>query len=123
MKSSKVKQHSNEVDIINEKINFIPRSEEYYIKDPTKNNISKIDTSVPCLKNSNKQESIILENVEVDCIYDNNLNNIFLSEGTLQEGMIDEASESLWDYLPLPLSEVAMKSSKVKPARKKTWYN
>ena len=48
--------------------------------------MSKGDTSVTSLKNSNKQESIIIENDEVDSIYEKNLKNVFLSEGILKEG-------------------------------------
>ena len=48
--------------------------------------MSKADTSVTSLKNSNEQESIILENDEVDSIYEKNLKNVFLSEGILKEG-------------------------------------
>ena len=44
------------------------------------------------LKNSNKQESFILKNDEVDSIYEKNLKDVFQREGTLKEGMIDEAS-------------------------------
>ena len=84
---------------------------------PSKN-ISKGDTSVTSLKNLNKEESIILENYEVDSIYEKNLKNVFLSEGLLKEDMIDEASESPRDYFPFQLAEVDMKSSKVKPAGK-----
>ena len=79
--------------------------------------------SVTSLKNSNKQESIILENDEVDSIDEKNLKKSFLSEGLLKEGMIDKASESSRDYFPFPLAEVDMNSSKVKPDTKKPWYN
>ena len=34
----------------------------------------------------------------MDSIYEKNLTNVFLSEGTLKEDMIDEASESPPDY-------------------------
>ena len=50
---------------------------------------------------------------------------LFLSGGTLKEGMIDEASAidrgliSPYYYFPFPLNEVDMKSSKVKPASKR----
>ena len=48
--------------------------------------MSKGDMSVTSLKNSNKLESIIIENDEVDSIYEKNLKNVFLSEGILKEG-------------------------------------
>ena len=60
--------------------------------------MSKGDTCVTSFKNSNKQESFILTRDEVDSIYEKNLTNVFLSEGTLKEDMIDEASKSPPDY-------------------------
>ena len=54
--------------------------------------ISKADTSVTSLNNSNQQESFIKKKDEVDSIYEKNLTNVFLSEGTLKEDVIDEAS-------------------------------
>ena len=50
----------------------------------------------------------------MDSIYENNLNNLFLSEGISKEGMIDESNESPPDYFTLPLAEVDVKNSKVK---------
>ena len=76
------------------------------------------DASVKSLKNSNKHESIILKNDEVDNIYEKNLTNLFISESILKEGMIDKCRESPPDWFPFPLAEVDMKSSKVKPASK-----
>ena len=84
-----------------------------------KDHMSKGDTSVTSLKNSDKQDSIILEKDEVDSIYEKDLKNVLLSEGILKEGMIDKANESPWDNFPLPLDEVDTKSSKVKPSRRK----
>ena len=107
MNSSKVKPASNKLGIIDEQITVIPRSEEYHIKDPTKKLMSKADTSVASLKTSNEQESS-----------EKTLTNVFLSEGTLKEDMIDKASESPPDYFPILLAEVDIKSSKVEPTNK-----
>ena len=91
----------------------------------TSKHISKGDTSVTRLKNSNKQESFIQKNDEVDSIYEKNLKDVFQREGTLKEGMNDEASaidgglNSPRDYVPFPLAEVDTKSLKGKPASKK----
>ena len=77
------------------------------------------------LKNSNKQESFILKNDEVDSIYEKNLKDVFQRENTLKEGMNDKASaidgglNSPRDYVPFPPAEVDTKSLKSKPASKK----
>ena len=54
--------------------------------------MSKWDTSATSLKNSNKKDYIILENDEVDSIYEKNLNNVLLSDGILKEGMIGQTN-------------------------------
>ena len=65
--------------------------------------------SVKSLKNSNKQEYLILKNDEVDSIYEKNLKDLFQREGTLKEGMTDDASAINWglnsphDYFPQEL--------------------
>ena len=41
MNSSKVKPARKNLGIIDEQINFIPGSEEYHMKDPTKKHMSK----------------------------------------------------------------------------------
>ena len=46
----------------------------------------KRDMSVTRLKNSNKLEYIIIENDEVDSIYEKNFKNVFLSDSILKEG-------------------------------------
>ena len=60
--------------------------------------MSKANTSVTSLKTSNEQEYIIIKNDEVNSIYEMNLTNVFLSEGTLKKDVIDEASKSSPDY-------------------------
>ena len=49
----------------------------------------KRDMSVTRLKNSNKLEYIIIENDEVDSIYEKYLKDVFQREGILKEGMND----------------------------------